>query len=125
MKHEDVLASILHQNNQENDDRLRTYQNGKAFHRNKLFSSKQNSLQLILYHADFRTVNPLENKVVKYKVSTFFVLGNISAKYRSRLDHINLLLSPSALVQKYGYKEILQLVLDDILTLETTGIEIK
>ena len=36
-----------------------------------------------------------------------------------------LLLSPSALVQKYGYKEILQPVLDDILTLETTGIEIK
>ena len=36
-----------------------------------------------------------------------------------------LLLSPSALVQKYGYKEILQPVLDDILTLETTGIEIN
>ena len=34
-------------------------------------------------------------------------------------------MSPSALVQKYGYKEILQPVLDDILTLETTGIEIK
>ena len=36
-----------------------------------------------------------------------------------------MLLSPSALAQKYGYKEILQPVLDDILTLETTGIEIK
>ena len=34
-------------------------------------------------------------------------------------------MSPSALVQKYGYKEILQPVLDDILTLETTGIEIN
>ena len=36
-----------------------------------------------------------------------------------------MLLSPSALAQKCGYKEILQPVLDDILTLETTGIEIK
>ena len=82
LKHEDVLAPILHQNNQENDDRLRTYQDGKAFHKNKLFSSKQNSLQLILYHDDFETVNPLGNKVVKYKVSAFyFVLGNIPAKY--------------------------------------------
>ena len=92
-----------------------------------MFSSKQNSLQLILYHDDFKTVNPLGNKVVKYKVSAFyFVLGNIPAKYRSRLNDINLLLSsPSALVQKYGYKEILLPVLDDILTLETTGIEIK
>ena len=33
-------------------------------------------------------------------------------------------MSPSALVQNYVYKEILS-VLDDILTLETTGTEIK
>ena len=85
-----------------------------------------NKIQLTLYHDDFETVNPLGNKVVKYKVSAFFVLGNIPAKYRSRLNDINLLLlSPSALVQKYGYKEILQPVLNNILTLETTGIEIK
>ena len=34
-------------------------------------------------------------------------------------------MSPPALVQKYSYKEILQPVFNDILTLETTGIEIK
>ena len=73
LKHEDVLASILSQKNQENDDRLRTYQDGKAFHRNRLFSSKQNSLQLLLYHDDFGTVNPLRSKVVRYKVSAFLV----------------------------------------------------
>ena len=95
-----------------------------------MFSSKQNSLQLILYHDDFGTVNLLGNKVVKYKVSLFcflffFVLGNIPAKYRSHLNDVNLLLlSPSALVQNYVYKEILS-VLDDILTLETTGTEIN
>ena len=100
LKHEDVLASILHQKNQENDDRLKTCQDGKAFHRNKLFSFKQNSLQLTLYYEDFGTVNPLGNNVVKYKASAFyFVLGNIPGKYRSRLNDINLLLlSPSALV---------------------------
>ena len=36
-----------------------------------------------------------------------------------------LLLSPSASVQNYGYKEILQPVLDDRMTLETTVNEIK
>ena len=36
-----------------------------------------------------------------------------------------LLSSPSALVQKYSHKEILQPVLDNLLILETTGIEIK
>ena len=71
LKHEDVLASILSQKNQENDDWLRTSQDGKAFHRNRLFSSTQNSLELILYHDDFGTVNPLRSKVVRYKVSAF------------------------------------------------------
>ena len=107
LKDEDVLTSILHQNNQEKDDRLRTYRDGKVFHRNRLLSSKQNSLQLILCHYDFETVNPLGNKVVKYKVSAFyFVLENILAKYRSRLNNINLLLlAPSALVQKLAIRK--------------------
>ena len=72
-------------------------------------------------------MNPLGNKVVKYKISVFyFVLGKISDKCSSRFNDVNLfLLSPSALVQNYGYKEILQPVLDDILILETIGIEIK
>ena len=107
LKHDDVLASILHQNNQENDDRLRNYQDGKAVHRNKLFSPKQNSLQLILYHDYFGTVNPLGNKVVKYRVSAlYFVPGNIPAKHRSCLNDINLpLLSPSALVQNMAIRK--------------------
>ena len=36
LRHNNVLASILHQNNQENDDQIRTYKNGKVFHRNEL-----------------------------------------------------------------------------------------
>ena len=56
----------------------------------------------------------------------YFVLGNIPAKYRSRLNDINLgLLSPSALVKKYGYQEILPPLLDDIKILETSGLNIK
>ena len=128
LKHKDVLPSTLHQNNQENDDWSRTYQDGKTFHRSKLFSSKQNSLQLILYQDDFSTVNLLWNKVFKYKVSaSYFGLGNTPrTNYRSHLNYTNLLLSsPSALVQKYSHKEILQPVLDNLLILETTGIEIK
>ena len=56
----------------------------------------------------------------------YFVLGNIPAKYRSRLNDINLvLLSPSALVQKYGYQEIALPLLHDVKLLETSGLNIK
>ena len=73
LKHEDVLASILHQNNQGNDDRLRNYQDGKAFQRNKLLSPTQNSWQLILYHDDFGTVNLLGKTVVSIRCQHFIL----------------------------------------------------
>ena len=75
----------MHQNNQENNDRIRSYKDEKIFHRNELFSPKRNSLQLILYHDDYGTALILGNKVVKYKVSAFyFIIGNIPVKYRLR-----------------------------------------
>ena len=69
-----------------------------------------NCLEIILYHDDFEIVNPLGNKVSKYKISAFyFILGNIPSKFRSRLnDIILLLISSASFVQKYGYSEILQ-----------------
>ena len=122
LEHEHVLGSVLDQgNDKEGNGRLRTFKDGTTYRRNELFSLDKNSSQLVLYH-DFGTVNPLGNKVSKYKVSAFyFVLGNIQAKYRSRLNNRNLvLLSPSALVQRYGYQDILLPLLDDIKTLETS-----
>ena len=36
LRHDNVLASILYQNNPKNDDQIRTYKNGKVFHTNEL-----------------------------------------------------------------------------------------
>ena len=127
LEHEHVLGSVLDQgNDKEGNGRLRTFKDGTTYRRNELFSLDKNSSQLVLYR-DFGTVNPLGNKVSKYKVSAFyFVLGNIPAKYRSRLNNRNLvLLSPSALVQRYGYQDILLPLLDDIKTLETSRLWIR
>ena len=78
-----------------------------------------------MYHNGFGTVNPLGNKVSKYKISAFyFILGNIPSKLRS--NDINLLLISTALfVQKYGYSEILQPCLDDLCKLEAKGIKVN
>ena len=78
-------------------------------------------------HDDFGIINPLRNKVSKYKILAFyFVLGNIPSKFRSRLNDMNLLLiSPALFVQKYGYSEILQPYLDDLCKLENTGIKVN
>ena len=92
---------------------------------NALFTNEP-SLQLILYHDEFNIVNPLGNKVVKYKSSAFyFVLGNIPSKLRSRLCDINLvMIFPATLISKYGYQLILQPFLDDLEKRETSSIKV-
>ena len=87
----------------------------------------KNALQIFHYHDDFNIANPLGKKIQKYKVSAFyFVIGNFSGKYKSLFKDIHLaILSPAFLVSKYGCKEILTLLLEDLQKLETLGIKVS
>ena len=133
LQHEDVLSVLYAENGSNNastnSDRkkLRSYRDGIALRENGLFSCDKHALQICLYHDDFNIVNPLGNKTQKYKVSAFyFVIGNFSGKYKSRFKDIHLaILSPASLVSKYGYKEILTPLLEDLLKLETLGIKVS
>ena len=56
------------------------------FRNNELFNNILLTVQIILYHDNFQVSNPLGKKKKKLKISAFYlVLGNISAKYGSRL----------------------------------------
>ena len=127
MQHEDVFGHYLNSEVSRNDDRIGTFHDSENFKQIKLFYSPENSIEVILYYDDFNVVNPLGNKVSKYKVSAFFfVTGNVPNQFRSRLKYINLLLLlPALYVTKYGYKEILQPSLDDLKKLEVTCISVK
>ena len=105
---------------------FKSFKDGRYFKENVLFQPNPNALQICLYHSDFNIVNPLGNKPEKYKVSAFyFVIGNFSAKFKSRLKDIHLvILSPAAFNSKYGYKTILVSLVDDIKKLETEGIKV-
>ena len=59
-----------------------------VFRNNELFSNILLTVRIILYNENFQVFNPLalRNKITKHKILAFyFVLGNISAKYSSRL----------------------------------------
>ena len=125
LKHEDVLGTVI-THKPSNDGRLNSFSDGSLCKANPLFSSHEVALQIVLYHDDFNVVNPLGNKVNKYKVSGFyFVIGNMPSKFKSRLKDIHLvLLSPAAFVKKYGYSAILEPLLDDLKNLERNGITV-
>ena len=86
LSHEDILGEVSKRTTEHTEGVIRSYNDGEMWRENVLFTIDEPSLQLILYYDDFNVVNPLGNKVVKYKSSAFyFVLGNIPSNLRSRL----------------------------------------
>ena len=85
------------------------------------------TVELILYHDDFNVVNPLGNETGKYKTSAFyFVLSELSFKFRSKLSDVNLVLLVFAqIVPRYVYRKILQPVLADIKELDAQGVDVR
>ena len=130
LQHEDALSHLLAENSipgSGSDKSILTFRDGTSCKENQLFNSDPNALQICLYHDDFNIVNPLGNKTQKYKISAFyFVIGNFTNKYKSRLKNIQLcILSPATSVNKYGYEKILRPLLNNLLKLETEGIKIS
>ena len=91
LSHEDILGEVFKGTSEHTEGVIRSYNDGEMWRENALFTSDELSLQVILYHDDFNVVNPLRNKVLKYKSSAFhFVLENIPSQLSSRLFDINL-----------------------------------
>ena len=119
---DDVFAEVY--NGHFSDETLEDYCDGSLFASNDLFSRNHMNLQIQLYFDDFCVANPLGNKVKQLKFGAFYyVLGNISPKYRCKLQSIQLAgLCMSSHIKKYGMHRILQPLLRDITVLETDGL---
>ncbi len=125
LKHDDVLAEVQGKH-ASSDGNLRDFCDGDAYKNHPIFSLDEPTLQINLYHDDFQVVNPLGNRVKKYKISAFyFLLGNLPPKYRSKLSAVQtLILCQAHLVKKYGYSVIMQRLIDDLKSLETDGVSV-
>ena len=96
---------------------------GSVFKNNILFRHK--ALQLLLYQDAFEVVNPLGSARGKHKViGTYFTLANIAAHNRSSVDHIQLVsLCIEKDLKEFGVQKVYQTLIDDLKTLETTGLD--
>lgn len=72
-------------------------------------------------------MNPLGAKRNKCKICAFYyTVGNISAKYRSKLSHVHLaLMVPHSHVKESGLETILQPLIADLEMLSTEGFTIS
>ena len=126
LQFEDIFSEVVN-GHISNDNALRDVCDGSSCKENILFSASYQHLQLLLYFDDFNVVNPLGNKLKKYKLSAFYMtLGNIAPRFRSQNKSIYLVaLCRTKLLKEYGYAKILAPVLDDIKKLETEGLTIE
>ncbi|KAJ8018245.1 hypothetical protein HOLleu_43866 [Holothuria leucospilota] len=123
LKSDDVLGEIYESH--KCHDKLADFCDSTNFKSNTLFSNDHTSLQIQLYYDEFTVANLLGTHVQMLKFSAcYFVLGNLSPVYRSKLHHIQLaVLCPSLYVKKYGLHSIFTPLLEDLKILEQEGIQ--
>ena len=119
--HEDLFGSIVEGPRISPANVNKNFSDGSVFSDNELFQKHPKSIQIIFYPDEFQIANALGNKTHKYKIASFYyVLGNLSAKYRAKLKDVHLaILCEASLMKTHSYSAILRPFLDDVKILET------
>ena len=129
LSHEEVIAQVFSPITDICNDFtcVRGYKDGILFKTNKLFSSTNHSLQLMLYQDAFEVVNPLGSaKTVHKLLAVYYVLGNLHPYNRSRVNSMQLvLLCEERHVNQTNMDVLVQPLLDDLHVLETEGVAIN
>ncbi len=120
------------------NEKMSDYCDAEDFKNHPLFSTKSNALQLILYYDDVEVCNPLGSRKTKHKLGMYtwyliifpihkqrifsgffyYMLGNISPKYRSRVNSIQLLaVVKTKDLKAYTMNEVLSPIIADIVKL--------
>lgn len=93
---------------------------GKVFSSHPLFSAHVDALQIFFYFDELEVCNPLGSKAKIHNLGIFyFMLGNLSPKFRSKLSVIQLIAIVEAPVMtSYGMDAVLRPFVDDVKKLE-------
>lgn len=126
LKHEDVLAEVM-QGHQSLDGKLRDFCDAANYQNNNIFQSHLPTLEIQLYTDDFTIANPLGNKAKTLKLGAFyFILGNLSPQYKSKLYVIQLaIICKSIHIKKYGFSKVMEPLIQDLIILEKDGVTVK
>jgi len=119
----DVWASI--HSNKQSSGKLCSFTDGTKWAALKECNPEM-VVMINMYSDEVEICNPLGSRKTVHKLSCFyFIVGNIETKYWSSLSNIHLaLLCKFQAVKKYGYKRVLQPLLQDLRKLEADGVTI-
>lgn len=130
----EVLSRFLdsHRTQGNNTDRLKTQEyrsirDGSYFKENPFLSDDELKICLTLYIDEFELCNPLGTSRKKHKLcSIYWILNNFRPGSHSALTSIYLaVLCKSNDVKTYGYGNILEPLIQDLVTLEEHGVYVS
>lgn len=125
LKSDDVRTEVLNTHQYCQNGVLQNFCDGTLYQNNAIFQMKS-SLQIQLFFDDFEVCNPIGSYSKKQKLNgMYFTIGNLAAKYRSKLSSIQLVwLCKTTILKKFGLKVLAKQLINDLKTLETDGISI-
>ncbi|XP_071812827.1 uncharacterized protein [Apostichopus japonicus] len=123
----EILAHVINGHSSRDPDIMMDYCDGAKFKCSRLFQIHSTAIQIHLYVDDFEVVNPLGTYTGTHKVNAMYMfIGNVEPKYRSSVNHIQLVwLCKSSLMKKYGLDTIIKPLMDDLNILEEHGIQVN
>ena len=129
LSHAEVMAQFFSSQTTgpNHSSHVHDYKDGIVFKAHRLFSSKEHSIQLILYQDAFEVVNPLGSARTVHKLlAVYYVLGNLHPHMRSRVNSMQLvLLCEEKHINQANMEVLFRPLLDDLRVLETEGISVN
>ncbi|KAG5271297.1 hypothetical protein AALO_G00178160 [Alosa alosa] len=121
------MKDMITRDPKQRENFLYDIQDGEFFKNPELFSKQEHTVQIQLFFDEFECANPIGSKRGIHKVGAiYFTLRNVSPKYNSSLQNIHLVsLFHAEDIKTYGFGKILAPLVQDILTLETSGIQLS
>lgn len=110
------------------DDNYKDFCCGHVYKRNRLFKEHPESIQLQIFNDGFEMCDALKSKSNLHSQTAFyFTIRNLPPELAFNLDNIHLVVlcnSNDLKSEQTDYNNIWKLIVDDLLDLETTGIDI-
>lgn len=113
---------------QNGSKRYTCFTSGSVFVESKFFETYPDSIQLQIAADDFEPCNPLQSKAGRHKIcAVYLIIQNLPPKFQSKLQNIHLIClcnSDDLKTRETDFNNIWQIIVDELLILETKGIEI-
>ncbi|KAJ8665629.1 hypothetical protein QAD02_007291 [Eretmocerus hayati] len=125
MLEDDEIRELIDSDNRNpDDDGIFDICDGNVVKKNRLFIIYRNGLEIAIFQDVFEVCNPLASAKTKFKIiGVYMMIANLPPHLRSKTNNIKLvLLCFDKYINEFGWDEILDRFLSDMIILETEGV---